>query len=85
MVMMANALKMSLLCWGCFACLMIGGCMTSMERARMMYRNMPGFDQPSLVEAGSGWVLVNSSSGTISLNAPASGKVSHYLRGLVAP
>lgn len=54
--------------------------MTSMEQARMMYRNMPGFDQPSLVEAGSGWVLVNSSSGTISLNAPASGKVSHYLR-----
>lgn len=80
MTMIANGMKLFLLCCFLGTGLLISGCMTSVEQARMTYRSMAGYDEPSLIDASSGWVLVNSSSGYISLNVHKPLQITHYLK-----
>lgn len=69
---------------GLLACLLFTGCVASMEQAKMSYRSMAGYDAPELTVASSGWLLVNRSSGDITLTTPSSIKtslqVTHYLK-----
>lgn len=84
MIKLATVMNMVFCFSGVMVCLLVNGCASSMEQARLSYRSMAGYDAQQVTDASSGWVPVHRSSDELTLKTPqaadAALQVTHYLK-----